>query len=77
MGKMIDISLFDSTVYSLTYLIPSYSAMIENPKPIGISSPGIVPYKKFRVKDRDVIIAIANDRIWKRFCKLMNIDDEK
>ncbi len=76
MGETIDISLLDSTVYSLTYLIPSYSARNENPKPMGIAHPGIVPYQKFRVKDGDVIIAIANDRIWERFCKLMNIDDE-
>lgn len=73
----IDISLLDSTLYSMTYLIPYFSAENKSPKALGISHPGIVPYQRFRTTDDDIIIAVANDRQWSKFSRLFDLDSEE
>jgi CoA:oxalate CoA-transferase len=70
----IDISLLESTLYSMTYLIPFYSAVNESPKAMGISHPGIVPYQKFKTSDHDIIIAVANDRQWAKLVKILKLE---
>ncbi len=70
----IDISLLDSTLYSMTYLIPYFSAKNESPKALGISHPGIVPYQSFSTSDEDIIIAVANEKQWSKFSKIFGFD---
>ena len=70
----IDVSLLESTLYSMTYLIPFYSAENKSPKAIGISHPGIVPYQKFKTSDHDIVIAVANDGQWAKLVKILKLE---
>ena len=69
-GQYIDISLLDSSISFMTYMAQNYFATGKNPVKMGSGHPNIVPYQAFRAGDgRWIILAVANDRIWKRFCE--------
>jgi crotonobetainyl-CoA:carnitine CoA-transferase CaiB-like acyl-CoA transferase len=67
-GDYIDLSLHDSIVSWLTYLASYCFATGKEPQRLGSAHPSIVPYQAFRCKDRDLVLAIGNDRQWKNFC---------
>ncbi len=68
-GDYIDLSLHDSIVSWLTYLASYYFATGKEPERLGSAHPSIVPYQAFRCKDRDLVLAIGNDRQWGNFCR--------
>ena len=68
MGDYIDISLHDSIVSWLTYQASYYFATGKEPQRLGSAHPSIVPYQAFRCKDKDLVLAIGNDRQWANFC---------
>jgi crotonobetainyl-CoA:carnitine CoA-transferase CaiB-like acyl-CoA transferase len=74
-GDYIDVSLLDSIVSWLTYNATNYlAAGIQSPR-MGSAHPSIVPYQAFRCRDRDLIVAIGNDRQWKAFCEAVGLED--
>jgi len=74
-GQYIDISLLDASISFMTYMAHNYFATGENPPKMGSAHPNIVPYQAFRAGDgRWIILAVANDRIWKRFCQAVGLD---
>ena len=67
-GQMVDVSLIDCTLASLTN-IAQYYLTSGTPAPrIGNAHATIVPYNTFEAKDGYVILAVGNDRQFKRFC---------
>ena len=73
-GQMVDISMMDSQVSWLTYRAGSYFATGEIPKPLGSGHQLIVPYQAFKAKDVYINIAVGNDRMWEKFCKLVGLE---
>jgi len=69
-GMNINVPLFNCGLFSMTYLIPYFSLTGNDPSPMGISHLGIVPYQKFETKDRPIILAVANNNIWKKFTEI-------
>ncbi len=67
-GQHIDISLLDSQVSWLSYVAQSYLISGKIPERIGNDHPSIVPYQTVRAKDGLMVLAIANDRQFKKFC---------
>jgi formyl-CoA transferase/CoA:oxalate CoA-transferase len=67
-GDYIDLSLQDSIVSWLTYLVSYYFATGKEPQRLGSAHPSIVPYQAFRCKDKDLVLAIGNDHKWANFC---------
>src|SRR3989441_4120033 len=68
-GDYIDLSLHDSIVSWLTYLASYYFATGKEPQRLGSAHPSIVPYQAFRCKDKDLVLAVANDHQWRNFCQ--------
>jgi crotonobetainyl-CoA:carnitine CoA-transferase CaiB-like acyl-CoA transferase len=68
-GDYIDISLHDSIVSWLTYLASYYFATGKEPQRLGSAHPSIVPYQAFRCEDKDLVLAVGNDRQWTNFCR--------
>ncbi len=67
-GQMVDVSLIDCTLASLTN-IAQYYLTSGSPAPrIGNAHATIVPYNTFEARDGHVILAVGNDRQFKRFC---------
>jgi crotonobetainyl-CoA:carnitine CoA-transferase CaiB-like acyl-CoA transferase len=74
-GQMVDISLLDSQVAWLTYQASSYFFTGKVPESIGSAHPLIVPYQVFKTSDVDINIAIGNDRLWKKFCQIVGLEN--
>src|SRR5467141_3204184 len=73
-GDYIDLSLHDSIVSWLTYLASYYFATGKEPERLGSAHPSIVPYQAFRCKDRDLVLAVGNDRQWGNFCRAIGLE---
>lgn len=67
-GQHIDISLLDSQVSWLSYVGQSYLISKEIPEKLGNDHPSIVPYQVVEAKDGLMVLAIANDNQFKKFC---------
>ena len=74
-GQHLDISLMDSQVSWLSYVAQNYLISGEIPKRIGNDHPSIVPYQTVKAKDGLMVLAIANDRQFKEFCKYAQISN--
>jgi formyl-CoA transferase len=74
-GQRIDISLFDSQLAWLANVGSSYLVSGETPARYGNGHPNIVPYETFRAKDGWLVLAVGNDRQWRRFCEAVRRDD--
>jgi len=73
-GQHIDISMLDGQVALLTYHAASYFVTGENPPRLGNRHPTIAPYEPVKTGDGKeyIILAVGNDSIWQKFCKLVN-----
>ena len=65
----------DSQVSWLSYAAQNYLISGEIPKRIGNDHPSIVPYQTVKAKDGLMVLAIANDRQFKEFCKYAKISN--
>jgi crotonobetainyl-CoA:carnitine CoA-transferase CaiB-like acyl-CoA transferase len=71
-GQRVEVSLFDSAVAGLVNL--SQSALVTGAEPgrFGNAHPAIVPYQLFETADRPIVVAVGNDRQWRRFCAILD-----
>jgi len=75
-GQWIDISLLDGTISWMTYMAANYFATGKIPERMGSAHPTIVPYQCFETMDgKYLILAVGNDRLWKNFCRALNLED--
>ncbi|MCH6264342.1 CaiB/BaiF CoA transferase family protein [Neobacillus citreus] len=73
-GQHVDISMLDSQVAILENAISRYFVGGEVPSPIGNRHPSITPFCSFPTSNGFIIVAIGNDSMWKKFCKLLNFE---
>lgn len=66
-GQHVDVALLDGQVSWLTYVASGYFATGAVPPRFGSAHPMIVPYQAFATRDGYIMIAIGNDRLWRRF----------
>lgn len=74
-GQHCDISLMDSMVASLMNIGTGFLNTGNLPKRYGNQHPTLVPYQNFQTKDKEIIIAVGNDRQFQRFCSLINTEE--
>jgi crotonobetainyl-CoA:carnitine CoA-transferase CaiB-like acyl-CoA transferase len=67
-GQQIDMALFDCQTAALANQAMNYLAGGMVPERMGNAHPSIVPYQLFATADGFVILAVANDQQFKRFC---------
>jgi formyl-CoA transferase/CoA:oxalate CoA-transferase len=72
-GQIIDIGMLDSTAALLTYQAGNYFTTGETPRRMGNRHPTIVPYEVFATSDGEIVIAVGNDPIWRRFCEVAGV----
>ena len=68
-GAYIEVSLFETAVAMLGFTLQTYWEQGVAPQRIGSAHQSICPYQVFQTADTPVLIGIANDRIWQRFCQ--------
>ncbi|MDF2684185.1 MAG: Formyl-CoA transferase [Brevibacillus sp.] len=74
-GQFVDVSLLDGQVVLLNYLATSYFATGNPAGRLGTAHPSIVPYQAFAAKDGEIILAIANNRLWEKACQALGWGD--
>ena len=72
-GRVVDTSLYESTVALLPYHLTGYLASGEAPGRYGTAYPAIVPYQVFPTRDGELMIAVANDRLFASFCDALEL----
>jgi formyl-CoA transferase len=80
-GQHLDISLLDVQVSGLANIASNYLVAGQEAKRWGTAHESIIPYQVFRTKDRPIAIAVANQKLWVNFCKLIGkqewVDDPR
>lgn len=80
-GQKIDVAMLDCQVAILENAIARFQVEGENPKPLGNRHPTITPFQVFPTSDDFVVVAVGNDALWQRFCRVVEreelIDDER
>lgn len=62
--RQLHISLRDSATAALINVAQNTLVSGEPPERWGNAHPNLVPYELFRARDRDIVIAVGNDRQW-------------
>lgn len=70
-GQQVDISMMEGQLALLGTAIANYFADGSIPRPMGTAYSVVVPYQTFHTKTRDIAIAIAGEKIWRKFCPVM------
>lgn len=74
-GQFIDVALVDAQTTWLANLAGTYFATGARPERLGNAHPTVTPYQPVRARDRIMIIAVGNERLWERFCKVLGVED--
>ena len=72
-GQQIDIGMLDTHVAWLANQGMNYLATNENPVRLGNQHPNIAPYQVFPTQDGHIVLSVANDPTFKRFCEAFNL----
>jgi crotonobetainyl-CoA:carnitine CoA-transferase CaiB-like acyl-CoA transferase len=67
LGQFVDVSMFDSMISTMTSNFMIYLGSGCVPEPLGTSYSSIVPYRAFRTKDTDIVIAVGSEKLWRAF----------
>jgi formyl-CoA transferase/CoA:oxalate CoA-transferase len=70
-GQQVDISMMEGQLALLGTNIANYFANGEIPKPLGTAYSVVVPYQTFHTKTRDLALAIAGEKLWRKFCPVI------
>ncbi len=72
-GQQIDIGMLDTHVAWLANQGMNYLATGENPARLGNQHPNIAPYQVFPTADGHIVLSVANDPTFKRFCEAFDL----
>jgi crotonobetainyl-CoA:carnitine CoA-transferase CaiB-like acyl-CoA transferase len=72
-GRTVDVSLFETAVALLPYHVTAYLATGDVPARHGTAFPLIAPYQVFRVADGELMIAAANDGLFRKLCDALDL----
>jgi crotonobetainyl-CoA:carnitine CoA-transferase CaiB-like acyl-CoA transferase len=67
-GQFLDIALLDSAVSVLGLPAGIVAATGRSPGRLGNAHPSLAPYEPYPAADGHVVVAVANQRLWSRFC---------
>jgi crotonobetainyl-CoA:carnitine CoA-transferase CaiB-like acyl-CoA transferase len=74
-GQYIDCGLLDAQVSALANIASNYLVAGQEATRWGTAHESIIPYQVFDTKDRPIAIAVANDKLWRNFCRLVGKED--
>jgi crotonobetainyl-CoA:carnitine CoA-transferase CaiB-like acyl-CoA transferase len=74
-GQVIDATMIGGQVALLTRQAARYFADGTVPKPEGNAHASIAPYQTFKAADGSVNVGVANDALFKRLCRALELDE--
>lgn len=80
-GGTIQVSLFETALGLLGYNLQTYWERGVQPPKCGSSHESLCPYQAFEAADGPIMIGVANDNLWRKFCGVTGLsalaDDPK
>ncbi len=73
-GAAIEVSLFDSAAGLLGHMLQNYWERGTEPERYGVGHESLCPYEAFATADKPLILGVANDTMWRGFCKLVGLE---
>ncbi|WP_431284523.1 CaiB/BaiF CoA transferase family protein [Humitalea sp. 24SJ18S-53] len=73
-GGKVNVSLFDTAVGLLGYNIHSFWNKGVQPAKCGSSHEALCPYQAFEAADGPIMIGVANDNLWRKFCVVVGLE---
>src|SRR3954451_13650730 len=74
-GRHVEVSLMDSALTCLLNQATAWVAGGVRPTRRGNRHPSIVPYETYAAADRELAVAVGNDRIFGRLCRALGLDE--
>ncbi len=74
-GQLLDVSLFDTLMATMTLPAGIFYATGEKPARMGNQHPSIAPYETFNARDGAVMVCAGNPRLWRQFCTAIGRSD--
>ena len=74
-GGTVEASLFDSATGFLGYFLQSFWERGTEPQRPGSGHESLCPYQAFDTQDAPLILGVANDALWRRFCAIADLLD--
>jgi formyl-CoA transferase/CoA:oxalate CoA-transferase len=74
-GQFLDVALVDCQVTWLANVGGSFFATGERPAKMGNAHPTITPYQPLRARDKEMIVAVGTERLWRRFCRAIGAEE--
>ncbi len=72
-AEAVEVSLYETAVGLLGYNIQSYWERGKLPPRFGTSHESLCPYQVFDASDGTVMIGVANDSLWRKFCAIAGL----
>lgn len=73
-GSAIQVSLFDTALGLLGYNLQTFWERGTQPAKCGSSHESLCPYQAFEAADGPIMIGVANDNLWRRFCAVAGLE---
>jgi crotonobetainyl-CoA:carnitine CoA-transferase CaiB-like acyl-CoA transferase len=73
-GAAIQVSLFDTALGLLGYNLQTYWQRGTQPAKCGSSHESLCPYQAFEAADGPIMIGVANDNLWRKFCAVVGLE---
>ncbi|HEX7087940.1 MAG TPA: CoA transferase [Vicinamibacterales bacterium] len=73
-GQFLDIALLDSAFSVLGLPAGIVAATGHGPGRLGNAHPSLAPYQPYAAADGQVVVAVANPRLWSRFCAAVGLE---
>ena len=73
-GSTVEASLFDTATGFLGYFLQNFWERGTEPERPGSGHESLCPYQVFDTADKPLILGVANDALWQRFCALAGLE---
>ncbi|WP_240786938.1 CaiB/BaiF CoA transferase family protein [Ramlibacter rhizophilus] len=70
-GGVVDVSLFETAACWMTMYVTQFLAGGQLPGKLGSGQAGIVPYRAYRTRDGDLVVAAGNDKLFRALCEVV------
>ncbi len=74
-GTRLEVSLFETAMAFLGYNFQTYWEKGTLPDKCGSGHESLCPYQAFEAADKPILIGIANDNLWGRFCRAIGREE--
>lgn len=74
-GCRIEASLFETGMAFLGYMFQSFWERGTEPQRFGCAHESLCPYEAYQARDKQILIGVASEALWRRLCDVLGLDD--